>query len=157
MLRHLLTLPVALPVALSCALLAASCSSTNSTNRKADTLFVTGRVTVESYTSRGAEGARMLLVSADLNSEATSRLTEFSVTLFEDVDNDGRIGAGEQRSRWHATSTMGTSRLVATGNDFLGAKQTAAASTQLKLEVRVVYISAGGVIEEESALVPMDL
>ena len=155
MTRHISSLPYALPVALTCALLGAACSSTNN-HRKADTLFVTGRVTVESFTSRGEEGARLMLVSAHTDRDVPSRLTELTVTVFEDLDDDGQIGAGEQRSRWHVTSTAGTSTLAASGNDFLGAKQSAA-STNLKLEVRVVYASADGAVDEDRAVVPMDL
>lgn len=155
--RHTIAFPFALPAALICALFGAACSSMNSDGRKVQTLFVTGRVTVESYTSRDEEGARLLLVSAQTIPNAPSRLTELSVTLFEDVDDDGQVGAGEQRSRWHATSSAGTARLAASGNDFLGAEQTAAASKQLKLEVRVVYVSSGGAVEEERAVVPMDI
>jgi hypothetical protein len=154
--RHISAFPVALPAALICALFGAACSSMRSDDRKVQTLFVSGRVTVESYTSRDEEGARLLLVSAQTIPNAPSRLTELSVTLFEDVDGDGQVGAGEQRSRWHATSTAGTARLAASGNDFLGAKQSAE-SKQLMLEVRVVYLSQGGAVEQEGAIVPMEL
>ncbi len=137
--------------ALPLALFASACSSTQAP-RKPETLFMTGRVIVESYTTRDEQGARLRMIGARVVEGATSALRELRVVVFEDLNGNDVVDADEQRGSWHVKSNVGTAHLVATGDQYLGTG-IVSSTTNLRLAVRVVFAAN----DEDFAIVPMDV
>jgi len=137
------------------ALFASACSSTQ-VSRKPETLFMTGRVIVESYTTRDEEGARLRMVGARVVEGAGSALRELRVIVFEDLNGNDAVDMQEQRGTWHVKSAVGTAHLVATGDQYLGTG-TVTSTTKLRLEVRVTFATKDGRVDEDFAVVPMDV